>query len=121
MGRISSQFGYRNHPVYRYRKFHYGIDIAAPKETKVYSAAMGRIEQAGKVSGYGNYIVVKHNNGYKTAYAHLSKIRVSVGQEVKAGAWIGDVGKSGNATGNHLHYEVILNNRKVNPSQYWKR
>lgn len=118
-GRISSEFGYRNHPTYKFRKFHYGIDIAAPAGTSIYATAGGKVIQAGWTNGYGNYIVIEHAKGYKTAYAHLSRIGVKKGQQLKKGALIGKVGKTGVATGNHLHYEVIKNGKKVNPRPYF--
>ncbi len=116
---ITSNFGYRVHPRYKVKRFHNGVDISAPKGTKVYSTAKGKILSAGRVNGYGKYIVIKHNRHYKTAYAHLDKIVVKKGRKVKLGEIIGRVGNTGMATGNHLHYEVIKGNKKVNPRKYW--
>ena len=118
-GRITSEFGYRRHPTYKFRKFHYGIDIAAPAGTAVYATAPGKVIQAGWIRGYGNYVVIEHVNNYKTAYAHLSKISIKRGQWLAQGIKLGEVGKTGLATGNHLHYEVIKNGQKVNPRGYW--
>lgn len=118
-GRITSEFGYRRHPTYKFKKFHYGIDIAAPAGTAIYTTAPGKVLHAGWIRGYGNYIIVEHVKGYRTAYAHLSKISVAKGQWLAQGTLIGKVGKTGLATGNHLHYEVIKNGKKVNPRPYF--
>ena len=118
-GRITSEFGYRRHPTYKFEKFHYGIDIAAPAGTPIYTTAPGKVIHAGSTRGYGNYIIIEHVKNYKTAYAHLSKINVMKGQWLSQGTSIGKVGKTGLATGNHLHYEVIKNGKKVNPRAYF--
>lgn len=115
--RISSGFGMRKHPVLGYNKMHKGMDFAAPTGTPIYAAGDGTVEHAGRKGGYGNYIRLRHNSKLKTAYAHLHKIKsgVSVGARVKQGDVIGYVGTTGRSTGPHLHYEVLLNNKQVNP------
>ena len=113
--RISSKFGYRTHPVYKTKKFHGGIDLAAPKNTPVYSVKAGIVIHSGFVRGYGNYIIVEHDDGYKSAYAHLDTIKVKKGNQVTEGFVIGSVGKTGTATGYHLHFELIKSNKKIDP------
>lgn len=115
--RISSGFGWRKHPVLGYTKLHKGVDFAAPKGTRIYAAGHGVIERRGWVKGYGRYILIRHSNGYKTAYAHMSAFKrgLKVGSRVSQGQVIGFVGRSGRVTGNHLHYEVIRNGKHLNP------
>ena len=113
--RISSKFGYRTHPVYKTKKFHGGIDLAAPKNTPVYSVKAGVVIHSGFVRGYGNYIIVDHEDGYKSAYAHLNTIKVKKGEKVDGAFVIGSVGKTGTATGYHLHFELIKSNKKIDP------
>ena len=113
--RVSSKFGYRTHPVYKTKKFHGGIDLAAPKNTPVYSVKAGVVIHSGFVRGYGNYVIVKHEDGYKSAYAHLNSIKVKKGNLVNEGVVIGSVGKTGTATGYHLHFELIKSNKKIDP------
>ena len=115
---ITSSFGERIHPIYHQFKFHTGVDIRCSIQTRVYSTADGVIEFAGYKRGYGNYIVINHGGGYKTAYAHLSTIWVEEGQNISRGHLIGYSGNSGNSTGPHLHYEVIRNYRFVDPVNY---
>jgi len=118
--RISSFYGYRIHPIYKRRIFHDGLDFSAPTGTEVYATGDGVIETASHSSyGYGNKIVIDHGYGYKTVYAHLHKFDVRRGQKVKRGQVIGEVGNSGLSTSSHLHYEVIRNDRKVNPIYYF--
>ena len=102
----TSGFGYRLHPIDKVTKFHYGLDIAAPAGTPVLSFAGGRVAAAGKNKSYGNYVLVKHADGYATLYAHLSAITVKSGASVAMGAMIGKVGQTGKATGPHLHFEL---------------
>ena len=113
--RVSSSFGYRIHPVYNTKKFHSGIDLAAPLNTPVYSVKSGVIVHSGYVRGYGNYIVIEHEDGYKSAYAHLQTIKVEKGDRVNIGSIIGTVGNSGTATGYHLHFELIKSDKKIDP------
>ncbi len=114
-GRLSDKYGWRNHPVYRKRLFHAGIDIAAPKGSPIASSASGKIIYAGRRPGYGNLVIVSHAGGYSTRYAHCSSITVKKGQTVKAGQVIARVGATGVATGNHLHFELRKNGKTQNP------
>jgi len=115
--RMSSGFGMRRHPVLGYNKMHKGVDFAAPTGTPIYAAGDGVVEKSGRNGGYGKYVRIRHNSKLKTAYAHLSRIRTSVknGSRVKQGQVIGYVGSTGRSTGPHLHYEVLLKGRQVNP------
>ena len=119
VGRITSSFGYRIHPVLGVRKFHSGLDISAPYGHRVKAAMSGVVESVGYDEyGYGYYVVISHPNKMKTLYGHLSKILVKVGQKVRRGDVIGKVGDTGMTTGPHLHFEVIKNGTKVNPRRY---
>ncbi|MFA5586764.1 MAG: M23 family metallopeptidase [Saccharofermentanales bacterium] len=119
MIRISSKFGYRKHPISKKWTFHEGIDISATKKTEVYSTSDGIIENIYlSNTGYGNRVIINHKNGYKTVYAHLNSITVKKGQIVKRNDKIGYVGNTGSSTNNHLHYEILLNNRPVDPLNY---
>ncbi|MCD6113508.1 MAG: M23 family metallopeptidase [Bacteroidales bacterium] len=119
LNRISSYYGWRIHPIFKRRMFHEGLDYSARKGTNVYASGDGKVIMAKRTRfGYGNKIVIDHGYGYKTAYAHLDKIKVRKGQKVKRGQVIGTVGTSGLSTGPHLHYEVIKNNKRVNPIYY---
>jgi len=115
--RLSSTYGMRKHPISGFNKMHKGIDFAAPKGTPVYAGGNGVIERAGRNGGYGNYIRIRHNNEYKTAYAHLSGFKkgISKGVRVNQGEVIGYVGSTGRSTGPHLHYEIIYQNKQINP------
>ncbi len=115
--RLSSNFGMRKHPISGYNKMHKGVDFAAPKGTPIYAGGNGVVEFAGNNGGYGKYIRIRHNNEYKTAYAHLSRFKkgISKGIRVNQGDIIGYVGSTGNSTGPHLHYEILFNNKQINP------
>ncbi len=118
--RTASGWGYRIHPIYKIRKFHYGMDFTAPTNTDVYSTGNGVVEYiASSKRGYGNQIIINHGYGYKTLYAHLNAFNVKQGQTVKRGDVIGFVGTTGLSTAPHLHYEVMLNGKKVNPVNYY--
>lgn len=116
-GRATSGFGRRRHPVLGYSRMHSGVDWAAPVGTPIYAAADGTVTFAGSNSGDGRQIVIDHGHGYETAYSHQSKFAagVKVGSHVQQGQLIGYVGKTGLVTGAHLHYEVSINGRKVDP------
>lgn len=105
----------------RGRRAHQGIDIAAPKGAPVVATASGRVVVSRRDRGYGKHVIVDHGNGYRTVYAHLSERKVKVGARVKAGTVIGKVGKSGRASGPHLHYEIRRNGAPVNPRPFLGR
>jgi len=115
--RLSSRFGKRKHPILGYRKMHTGVDFAAPRGTPILAAGSGTVERANRYGGYGNYIRIRHTDGYKTAYAHLKSFArgVKKGKYVKQDQVIGYVGTTGRSTGPHLHYEVIHHGKKINP------
>lgn len=118
--RIASGFGIRIDPVYKTPKMHAGIDFTAPSGTEVYATGDGVIKVAGSQGdGYGNKVIIEHGYGYQTLYAHNSKVLVHVGQEVKRGHLIALVGSTGKSTGPHCHYEVIKNNEKINPVNFF--
>lgn len=113
--RLSSRFGARRHPISGYTRMHKGTDFAAPTGTPVYAAGNGTIERASRYGTYGNYVRIRHGNGYQTAYAHLSRYGPGIrsGRTVRQGDIIGYVGSTGASTGPHLHYEVLINGRQV--------
>ncbi|MDG2243489.1 MAG: M23 family metallopeptidase [Rhodospirillaceae bacterium] len=115
--RLSSSFGRRKHPVLGYTKMHRGVDFAAPRGTPIYAAGDGVIEKRQRWSSFGNYIRIRHGDGFATAYAHMKGFAkgYKVGSRVKQGAVIGYVGTTGRSTGPHLHYEVLKNGGQVNP------
>ena len=114
--RLSSPFGMRKHPIDGFNKMHKGTDFAAPLGTPIMASGSGVIKKAGWCGGGGNCVVIKHNSTYQTIYAHMSKFAkgVRAGVRVKQGQTIGYVGSTGKSTGPHLHYEVIINGKKVN-------
>ena len=112
---LTSNFGYRQHPVHGGTRMHTGVDLAAPTGTPVRATADGVVAGAGWRGGYGIMVSLGHGNGLSTRYAHLSAIAVQPGTAVKAGQVIGYVGATGTATGPHVHYEVRVNGRAVNP------
>tara|TARA_B100001057_G_scaffold10999_1_gene10420 strand:+ start:245 stop:1537 length:1293 start_codon:yes stop_codon:yes gene_type:complete len=114
--RLSSPFGMRKHPIDGFNKMHKGTDFAAPMGTPIMASGDGVIKKAGWCGGGGNCIVIKHNSTYQTIYAHMSKFAVGIrgGVRVKQGQTIGYVGSTGKSTGPHLHYEVVVNGKKVN-------
>lgn len=115
----ASGYGMRIDPIYKTPKFHAGMDFSANVGTPVYVTGNGTVKQAGWDGLYGNCIVVDHGFGYITRYAHLNKIKVKVGQQVKRGETIGEVGSTGKSTGPHLHYEVHVKGQVVNPVNYY--
>lgn len=117
-GRYTSGFGSRRDPFGRGRRHHNGIDIAGPHGTPITATAAGVVTFVGWQRGYGRVIEIRHAFGFETLYAHLSKARVEVGQRVEAGDRIGDMGNTGRSTGTHLHYEVRLDNRAVDPMTF---
>ncbi len=115
--RLSSGFGMRRHPVLGYSRMHRGTDFAAPPGTPILAAGDGSISRAGPFSSYGNYVRIRHANGYETAYAHMSRFArgMRAGVRVRQGQVIGYVGNTGRSTGPHLHYEVLRRGQQVNP------
>ena len=114
--RLSSPFGMRKHPIDGFNKMHKGTDFAAPTGTPIMASGSGVIKKAGWCGGGGNCVVIKHNSTYQTIYAHMSKFAKGIrnGVRVKQGQTIGYVGSTGKSTGPHLHYEVLINGKKVN-------
>ena len=114
--RLSSPFGMRKHPIDGFNKMHRGTDFAAPMGTPIMASGDGVIKKAGWCGGGGNCVVIKHNSTYQTVYAHMSKFarNIRTGIRVKQGQTIGYVGSTGKSTGPHLHYEVIVNGKKIN-------
>jgi murein DD-endopeptidase MepM/ murein hydrolase activator NlpD len=118
--RFGSSFGMRLHPILKKHRPHNGIDLTAPRGTKIYATADGEVVQANYTTGgYGKKILIEHGYGYKTLYGHCHDILVERGQKVKRGEVIGTVGNTGLSTRSHLHYEVWINNRPVNPINYY--
>ncbi|MEL7124599.1 MAG: M23 family metallopeptidase [Pseudomonadota bacterium] len=118
--RFTSSFGFRRDPKTGGRRMHKGVDFAASLGTPLYATADGVVTHAGWQSGYGRLVKIQHEFGIETRYAHLSKLRVKVGQKVSRGDRIGDMGASGRVTGVHLHYEVRVGGKAVNPMIYIK-
>jgi murein DD-endopeptidase MepM/ murein hydrolase activator NlpD len=114
---MRSPFGYRRHPILGYVKMHTGVDWATPYGTPIFASGNGVVEVAGWEGGYGNYVKLKHNNGYETAYGHMSAFAkgLEVGNRVRQGQVIGFVGSTGQSTGAHVHYEILVNGRFVDP------
>jgi len=116
---ISSGFGMRLHPLWGDRRLHTGIDFGAPAGTPICATGDGTVEAVGWSGGYGNRVIIDHGFGYKTLYGHCKTMLVSVGQKVKRGDKIATVGMTGDATGNHVHYEVRLKDKYDNPAKYF--
>ncbi|THD61995.1 MAG: M23 family metallopeptidase [Bradyrhizobium sp.] len=114
---MRSGFGSRRHPILGYVKMHTGVDWAAPYGTPIFASGNGVVEIAGREGGYGNYVKLKHNNGYETAYGHMSAFAKGMepGKRVRQGQVIGFVGSTGQSTGAHVHYEIMVNGRFVDP------
>jgi murein DD-endopeptidase MepM/ murein hydrolase activator NlpD len=123
--RTASGYGYRNDPIYHVRRFHHGMDFTCDTGTPVYATGNGTVVYAKWKTGYGNLVEIDHGYGYKTRYAHLSKILVKEGQKVVRSEEIGLAGSTGKSTGPHVHYEVMVydNSKKnwqdVNPINYY--
>jgi murein DD-endopeptidase MepM/ murein hydrolase activator NlpD len=114
---MRSGFGGRRHPILGYVKMHTGVDWATAYGTPIFASGNGVIEKAGPEGGYGKYIRIKHSNGYETAYGHMSAFAkgMEAGKKVRQGQVIGFVGSTGQSTGPHVHYEILVNNRFVDP------
>lgn len=117
-GTLTSNFGYREHPVEGEERFHYGVDLAADTGTAISCFADGTVTAVGESSSYGRYCIVTHEGGYSTLYAHCSRVTASSGTAVKEGQKIAEVGESGMATGPHLHFELHRDGTYLNPIYY---
>ena len=118
--RFASGFGYRTHPIYKIRHLHTGIDFSAPIGTEIYATGNGVVVAIlVERSGYGKHIIIDHGFGFQTLYGHLSKFKVRTRERVKRGDVIGYIGSTGTSTAPHLHYEIIKNNKKINPVNYF--
>ncbi len=113
--RLTSGFGMRMHPILGFTRMHKGVDFGVPTGTPIYAAGDGVIEFAGWAGGYGRFVKIRHNQHTETAYGHMSRIAATVGEQVHQGEIIGYVGMTGDATGPHLHYEVVRDGAQVNP------
>ncbi len=118
--RVTSNYGYRIHPIYKDKRFHYGIDIAGKTALAIYATADGIVRFSGYTdSGYGNLVIISHNFGFESLYGHMMKnLRVKRGEFVKKGEIIGYLGNSGLSTGPHLHYEIKYINRPIDPKYF---
>lgn len=115
--RLSSKYGSRHHPVYKVTRHHNGVDLAAPKDALIRAIGDGVVVFADPYSGYGNLVVVQHEGGITSHYGHCSKIHVSPGARVTAGEIIATVGRTGLATGHHLHFEIRRQGEPLDPEQ----
>ena len=120
-GLITSGFGYRSDPFTGGGAFHPGLDFKGPFGAPIHAAAAGRVSFVGQIRGYGNVVEISHGNGLLTRYAHMSRTMATTGQQVAAGDTIGAIGSTGRSTGPHLHFEVRINNRVVNPRLFLER
>ncbi|MEM7671386.1 MAG: peptidoglycan DD-metalloendopeptidase family protein, partial [Pseudomonadota bacterium] len=116
--RQTSGFGVRRDPFRRRSSMHSGVDFAGPRGTPIFSTAGGVVTFAGRQSGYGITVKIRHAFGFETVYAHLNRAHVKVGQYVERGERIADMGSTGRSTGSHLHYEVRINKEPVNPAKF---
>ncbi len=117
-GRYSGRFGRRKDPINGRVAMHSGLDYAAPKGTPILATADGVVVEAGRKTGYGESVQIRHEFGLETVYAHLNQIRVEVGERVQRGAIIGDMGSTGRSTGSHLHYEIRHDGAALNPMKF---
>lgn len=118
--RLALGFGMRIHPIYKVKMMHFGVDFTAPRHTPIYSTGDGVVEKVIRsFGGYGKQVIINHGFGYKTRYAHMQDFNVKKGDRIKRGDMIGTVGNSGLSTAPHLHYEIIKDNKKVNPVNYF--
>jgi murein DD-endopeptidase MepM/ murein hydrolase activator NlpD len=108
----------RYHPILHVNRPHLGLDISAARGAPVIATANGRVTYAGNRLGYGKVVEIDHGHGYKTRFAHVQNITVRRGQQVRRGSVVGEVGQTGLATGPNVHYEVVSNDRRVNPANY---
>lgn len=118
--KISSNFGKRFHPIDKVTKFHSGIDLVSEYASTIHATADGVIIFAGKKGGYGKCVIIEHKYGFKTVYAHLDIYYAKQGRTVEKGDVIGFLGSTGKSSGNHLHYEIEKNGKKINPLHFLK-
>ena len=118
-GGVTSNYGYRVHPIFKERRLHNGIDIPGPTGQPIYAAAAGTVVKAGPFGGYGNAVVIDHGEGLSTVYAHQARVGTTVGATVEAGDTIGYVGSTGFSTGPHLHFEVRTGGQPVDPLDWY--
>ena len=116
---ISSNYGYRMHPVTKKKVFHHGIDLAGTWQEDILATAPGTVIFAGRAGSFGNVVRIRHAFGIETVFAHLSKIRVKKGQDVSDGSVIGKMGRTGRTEGAHLHYELRVNDKSLNPQLFF--
>ena len=117
-GTLTSPFGYREHPIQGEELFHYGLDIAGAEGTDICAFAGGTVKATGESSSFGKYLMLSHENGYATLYAHCSQVVVTTGQQVEMGEKIAEMGSTGNVTGTHLHFELTNGTTYLNPIYY---
>lgn len=118
--KFTSPFGWRVHPVYKDWRFHYGVDLAAPKNTPIVATRSGTVTAATYGSSAGYYVTINHGDGFSSTYMHMTRYIVKKGDTVKAGEVIGYVGSTGTSTGNHLHFSILYKGSHVNPAKYIK-
>lgn len=114
-GVVTSQFGLRDDPITGTKKNHSGLDIAANKNSQIYNVMSGKVEKVEEDNSYGKYVIIDHGNGIKTLYAHCEKILASQNEEVSRGQPIALVGSTGESTGDHVHFEIMINDIKYDP------
>ncbi len=119
VGRIVSGYGMRFHPILKYRRMHWGIDISAPKGTPIYATADGVVEFTGRRGDFGNLVIINHGYGYKTQYGHMNNFAVKRKQKVKRGEIIGYVGNTGLSSAPHVHYDIVKNGKRINPVNFF--
>jgi len=119
VGRIVSGYGMRFHPILKYRRMHWGIDISAPKGTPIYATADGVIEFTGRRGEFGNLVIINHGYGYKTHYGHMNNFTVKRTQKVKRGEIIGYVGNTGLSSAPHVHYDIVKDGKRINPVHFF--
>ena len=117
-GPVTSEFGWRTHPIFGTARFHSGLDIGGDYGLPIYAAASGTVIHAGWISGYGNTVIIDHGGGVTTLYGHNDSLNVGVGQTVSQGQVIAMCGSTGNSTGPHCHFEVRENGEPVSPYSY---
>jgi len=119
VGRIVSGYGMRFHPILKYRRMHWGIDISAPKGTPIYATADGVIEFTGRRGEFGNLVIINHGYGYKTHYGHMNNFTVKRTQKVKRGEIIGYVGNTGLSSAPHVHYDIVKDGKRIDPVHFF--